>query len=128
MSVGQPCDKIILRGMQFYAFHGVNPEERAAGQTFLVDLEVQADLRPAGLSDRLEDTVNYSHLYRAVREVMEGPPRELLEALAEAIAQRVLDTFPVLSARVRVEKTHPPIKGAVLQGAAVEIFRTRPSP
>ena len=126
--MGQPCDKIILRGMQFYAFHGVNPEERAAGQTFLVDLEVQADLRPAGLSDRLEDTVNYSHLYRAVREVMEGPPRELLEALAEAIAQRVLATFPVVSARVRVEKTRPPIQGAVLQGAAVEILRTRPSP
>ena len=44
-------DRIILKGMQFYGFHGVNPEERTLGQTYVVDLEVELDLRPAGRSD-----------------------------------------------------------------------------
>ena len=118
-------DTIRLTGMRFYAFHGNSPEERALGQRFLVDLEVQADLSRPGQSDDLRDTVNYAHLYGAVREVLEGTPRNLLEAVAEAIAARVLSEFPVASVRVRVEKLSPPITGAVLAGASVELSRHR---
>jgi dihydroneopterin aldolase len=121
-------DKIRLSGMRFYAFHGASPEERALGGPFSVDLEVEADLRRAGQSDDLGDTVNYTHLYRAVREVMEGTRRNLLEALAEAIAARLLSEFPVASTRVRVSKLAPPIKGAVLAEASVEVYRQRGGP
>ncbi len=65
-------DRIILEGMQFYGFHGVNAEERALGQSYIVDLTVEMDLNGPGASDRLEETVSYAHLYRAVQEVLEG--------------------------------------------------------
>ena len=118
-------DRIILEGMRFYGFHGVNPEERVLGQEYLVDLTVAMDLGRAGQSDRLEDTISYAHIYRAVRDVMEGEPRNLLEAAAQAIADRVLAEFPVDSVLVRVKKPHPPIRGSVIESATVEIFRRR---
>ncbi len=118
-------DRIILQEMQFYAYHGRNPEERTLGQPFVVDLEAELDLRKAGRSDNIADTVSYTDLYRAVKAEMEGPTRNLLEAVAEAIASRILDTFPVQGVRVKVKKTRPPIKGGFLSGAAVEVYRTR---
>ena len=120
-------DRIILEGMRFYGFHGVNPEERVLGQEYLVDLSVEMDLSVAGDSDRLEDTISYAHIYRAVRDVMEGEPRNLLEAAAQSIARRVLDEFPVDSVAVKVKKPHPPIRGSVIENATVEIMRTRGS-
>lgn len=118
-------DKILLQGMQFYGYHGNNPEERTLGQPYAVDLHVGLDLRKAGLSDRVEDTVNYSHLYRVVQEVMEGAPRKLLEAVAEEIARRVLAQFPVEEVEVRITKLRPPIKGSTLAGATIQITRRR---
>ncbi|MEE8465350.1 MAG: dihydroneopterin aldolase [Dehalococcoidia bacterium] len=118
-------DRILLEGMRFYGFHGVNPEERALGQEYLVDIAVEMDLDRAGRSDRLEDTISYAHIYRTVREVMEGEPRNLLEAAAQSIADRVLEDFPVDSVSVRVKKPHPPIRGSIIESATVEIFRRR---
>ena len=120
-----PSDKIILEGMRFYGFHGVNPEERALGQQYIVDLIVEMDLAKPGASDNLEDTVSYARLYRVAKEVLEGEPRNLLESAAAAIAEKVLADFPVASVRVRVKKPRPPIRGAVVENAAVEIYRTR---
>ena len=120
------ADRIILTGMQFYGFHGVNPEERRLGQPFVVDLTAELDLRAAGASDDLADTVSYAHLYRAVKAVMEGEPRQLLETAAGAIADAILQQHPAVAAvRVRVGKPRPPIRGAVIAAAAVEIYRTR---
>ena len=118
-------DRIVLEGMRFYGFHGVNPEERVLGQEYVVDLTVEMDLGPAGESDRLEDTVSYAHIYRAVKDVMEGEPKNLLEAAAQAVADRVLAEFSVDSVGVRVKKPHPPIRGSVIENATVEIYRTR---
>ena len=120
------ADRIILTGMQFYGFHGVNPEERQLGQPFVVDLEAELDLRAAGLSDSLADTVSYTHLYRAVQQVMEGEPRHLLEAAAETIIKLVMSQHQDVDAvRVRVSKPRPPIKGSVIESAAVELYRKR---
>jgi len=118
-------DQITLHGMQFYGYHGVNPEERVLGQRYVVDLTVDLDLRPAGASDKLEDTVSYSHIYRSVRAVMEGEPRNLLESAAEAIAERVLSEFPVAAVSVTVKKPNPPVRGSAIESAAVRIHRTR---
>ena len=103
----------------------MNPEERVLGQEYLVDLTVEMDLAIAGSSDRLEDTISYAHIYRAVRDVMEGEPRNLLEAAAQSIAYRVLHEFPIASVSVRVKKPHPPIRGSVIENATVEITRRR---
>lgn len=120
-----PSDRIILHGMQFYGYHGANPEERVLGQSYLVDLAVELDLRVPGNSDRLEDTISYTHLYRVVQAVLEGESKNLLEATAQAIADRLLAQFPVTSVQLRVKKPHPPVKGSVIEYAAVEIHRTR---
>lgn len=121
-------DKIQLEGMVFYGYHGVAQEEQALGQRFVVDVEVERDLRAAGLSDCLEDTVNYSLIYQAVKQVVEGQSRKLLESVAEAIARRVLEGFDVEAVRVKVKKPEVPIKGSVLAHASVEIYRLKGYP
>jgi 7,8-dihydroneopterin aldolase/epimerase/oxygenase len=118
-------DRIILKDMQFYGFHGVNAEEQALGQPYLVDLSVELDLSRPGHTDQLTDTISYTQLYRSVKEVVEGQSRNLLEALAQSIATRILDQHPVSAVQVTVKKPRPPIKGSVVGFAAVEIHRTR---
>ena len=121
-------DRIVLKGMQFYGFHGANAEEQVLGQTYIVDLAVQLDLSRPGQTDQLEDTVSYTHLYRAAKEIMEGPSLNLLERLAQSIADRVLGQYPVESIVVNVKKPRPPMKGSVVEHASVEIYRTRTDP
>ena len=121
-------DKIQLEGMVFYGFHGIGPAEQELGQRFIVDLEMERDLHAAGLSDDPEDTVNYSRVYKLVKEVMEGPSRKLLENLAETIAQRVLEGFDIDAIRVKVKKPEVPMKGSILSHASVEIFRQHVGP
>ena len=111
--------------MVFYGFHGVVPAEQEVGQRFVVDVEVEKDLTVPGASDDIRDTLNYSRLYRAAKEIIEGPSRNLLENLAAAVAERVLE-YEVDSVRVKVKKPEVPIKGSVLSHAAVEVFRTKP--
>lgn len=119
------ADTIQLKGMVFYGFHGVNLTEKDSGQRFGVDLEVQRDLRKAGISDDVEDTVSYTDLHQLVKEIVEGPGKNLIECVAESIAQHVLEKYRVDAVRVRVEKPEPPIKTSVVGHAAVEIFRKR---
>ncbi len=126
MSDSTHCqDQILLEGMSFYGYHGVNPEERTQGQRFVVDMRVELDLSKPGRSDRLDDTVNYTDLYNTVKAVVEGEAYNLLEAVAEAIARQVMVSFPVLAVWARVTKPSPPIKNAVLQGVSVEVYRER---
>ena len=118
-------DKIILSGMVFYGYHGASSSEQSLGQRFVVDLEAEYDLRAAGSADALKSTVNYSHLFRAVKRVIEGPSVNLLEALAERIAADVLGRFPVHGVLVRVKKPEVPIKESIMEYAAVQIYRRR---
>jgi len=118
-------DLILLKGMVFYGYHGATSPERELGQSFVVDLELEVDLNTPGASDDLKDTVDYSRVYLMVKEIVEGPSRNLLERLADEVAQELLRTFPLDGVRVRVTKPHVPIKGAVLEGAGVEIHRRR---
>lgn len=57
-------DKLVLRGLKFHGFHGVKPEEKTLGQKFVVDVDAWMDLRKAGISDCLSDTISYSEIYR----------------------------------------------------------------
>lgn len=118
-------DVVFLEGLQFYAYHGVNPEERAQGQRFLVDVALTADLRAAGRADDLARTINYSAVYKRVRAIVEGPPRQLIEAVAEEIAGALLAEFPADTVTVTVRKPEAALKGAFLGAAGVRIRRTR---
>ena len=118
-------DRILVHGMEFYGYHGVNPDERIEGQRFVVDVEVNLDLSTAGRSDNLDDTVNYTDLYQLVKEILEKETYDLLESVAETIAQRILTQFPVTAVLARVKKPSPPIENASLKWVAVEIHRMR---
>ena len=112
--------------MRFYAYHGVNPEERTLGQRFIVDVVMAVDLRPAGQSDDLAETVSYSTVYKVVRGIVEGEPRQLIEAVAEEIAAAILTDFPLVArVTVTVRKPEVPMKGSMLDAAGVRITRAR---
>ncbi|MCS7173303.1 MAG: dihydroneopterin aldolase [Armatimonadetes bacterium] len=119
-------DRILLKDMAFYGFHGVQPEERERGQPFFVDVEVLCDLRLPGASDRLGDTLDYREVYGIVREVVEGPPRQLLETVAEEIARRLLALGKVRGVQVEVRKPHVRLGGA-LGYAGVRVERWKES-
>ena len=116
-------DRIELRGMSFHGRHGVRDEEREHAQEFKVDVEVETDVGQAGRSDKLADTVDYRLVRAAAREVIEGPSRQLLEALATEIADRALELPHVASVAVRVAKR--PASMQPIESAAVHIKRTR---
>lgn len=117
-------DKIRLDHMTFYGTHGVLSEENRLGQRFYVDLELRLDLKKATQSDDLHDSVNYAEVYEIVKKEVEQTQVNLIETLAENIAQRILSTFSIFEVWVRVVKPHPPIQG--FQGAvSVELVRSR---
>ena len=118
-------DKIILKGMVFYGYHGVNTREKQFGQTFVVDLELEMALDRPGKSDDLDDTVDYSKIYANVKTIVEGPSINLLERVAVEIANNILQGFPVNGILVRVSKPEVTLGGGILAGAAVEIYRSQ---
>lgn len=117
--------RIALERMRFQAFHGVLPQERAQGNTFLVDVEMHADIDKAILSDALEDTLDYSLAYGIVKEQMEIPS-QLLEHVAGRILFALFDAFSILGqATVRVRKENPPLGGDVAASLAeITLSRT----
>ncbi|KAM7461522.1 hypothetical protein LguiA_029643 [Lonicera macranthoides] len=118
-------DRLILRGLMFHGFHGVKPEERKLGQKFLIDVDAWMDLRPAGKSDDLSDTVSYTDIYRIARDIVEGQPQNLLESVAELITSTTLTKFPcIVAVRVKVGKPHVAVLGPV-DYLGVEIVRYR---
>lgn len=117
-------DKIILKGMAFFAHHGVAEAEREAGQWFEVDAEIFTDLRAAAATDDLSKTVDYDGIYRQVNEIVIDNRFYLLETLAERIAARILSNQLVEKVVLRVKKLEPPIAGQI-GSVAVEISRGR---
>ena len=118
-------DRIVLTNMVFEGRHGVTPEEHVQPQPFEVDVELHLDLRPAGKTDDLNRTVDYRAVFDICRDVVEGPTFELIEALAETIAERALAVAGNAElVVVRVRKPEVPLPGK-LAHAGVEIVRRR---
>mgnify|MGYP000906562108 CR=1 FL=1 len=118
-------DRIFLRGMRFMGCHGVLPHEREIPQPFEVDVELGLSLRAAGESDALGNTVNYVKVYHTVSSIMDGAPKQLIEALAEGIADDLLRDFVSLRwVRVTVHKPAAPIDG-MFSDVGVTILRRR---
>jgi dihydroneopterin aldolase len=114
-------DRIILENMLFFGYHGVLPAENSLGQRFAVSLVLDCPLQQAALTDDLGFYLDYTRVYTAVKEIMEGSPCRLLETLAEKIAAQVL-SLGAVRASVTVKKLHPPLPGQ-LDFVAVEITR-----
>jgi dihydroneopterin aldolase len=125
-SDGRPSDSIQLRGLRALGTHGVLPEEHQRAQPFEVDLDLHVDLRRAGRSDALTDTVDYGAVTAAVAAVVGGAHAALLEHLAERIAAAALATGAphATAVTVTVRKTRPPVPFE-LASAGVTIHRRR---
>lgn len=104
---------IEIEGMEFYAFHGHFDVEKVAGNRFLVNLKIEADLKKAGQTDKLEDTLDYQKAYQAVKEEM-AAPSDLLEHVCQRIISRIKSDFPeTQNVSVKVSKMNPPMGGQI---------------
>jgi len=108
---GAPGDRIELRGLRSVGTHGVLVEEQERAQPFEVDLDLDVDLRPAGVSDALADTVDYGAVADVVAATVSGPRSfSLLEALAWHVADAVLDVDRrITGVTVSLRKLRPPL-------------------
>lgn len=102
-------DEIVLTGLTVFGRHGVYDHERADGQEFTIDLRLHLPLRQAAASDDVADTVHYGELAERVATIVAGDPVNLIETLAERIADAVLEDERVLFVAVTVHKPHAPI-------------------
>ena len=118
-------DRIILRDLAFFAYHGVFEEEATLGQRFYFDLDCYLDMRPAGQSDDETMTVRYDFIVKRLADIVQNQRFKLIEALAEAAAKDLLTQFPQLQqVRIKVRKPEAPIP-AIIKDIAVEITRDR---
>jgi dihydroneopterin aldolase len=119
-------DRIVLEGMQFFGYHGTRPEERTLGQRFEVDVSVGLDLQPAGVADDLQYGVDYARFHAIAQAVVEGPPLQLTEAVAERIAQQILAAEASIAwVQVKVTKPFVRLGSTVLKGSTIVIKRHR---
>ncbi|MGB6083050.1 dihydroneopterin aldolase [Moheibacter sp.] len=105
--------KIILENIRIYSNHGCLDEEALIGSDYVVDLEIDADLSKSAQTDELEDTVDYVHLNKIVKEEV-SIRSKLLEKVADRVLQRVGNEIPMVSyAKIKLSKMNPPIGGNV---------------
>ncbi|KAA8970425.1 dihydroneopterin aldolase [Mycobacterium sp.] len=113
------ADRIELRGLTIHGRHGVFDAERANGQDFVVDITVWIDLLDAAASDDLADTYDYAVLAQRAADIVSGPPRNLIETVAGAIADDIMNDDRVHAAEVTVHKPQAPIRQAFADVAVV---------
>jgi len=102
-------DRVSLRGLRAHGRHGVLPFERENGQEFIVDVELELDMSAAAGSDQLDDTVDYGGLAEQLNAVVTGEPVNLIETLAERLADVCLRDKRVRAATVEVHKPQAPV-------------------
>lgn len=117
-------DRLAVLGIEAIGHHGVLDFEKRDGQLFKVDLALGLDTRPAARSDDLQDTVDYGSLVAAVKTAIEHDPVDLIETLAERIADVCLTDTRVEWAEVTVHKPDAPIE-ATFSDVALTIHRSR---
>ncbi len=113
--------KIELRGLEVFGYHGVEEQERRMGQPFLYDVELEVGER--GASDRLEEAVDYTKVAGAIRELSDARRFDLLEALATAVADLLMERFRPESLRLRIRKPQVRPAGLNVEYSAVTIER-----
>jgi 7,8-dihydroneopterin aldolase/epimerase/oxygenase len=117
--------RILMKNMVFYGHHGDIPEERVLGQRFIIDLALSLKMADAARSDQLNDTVDYVGVYELCRQLLETERVNLLETVANHLADRILAQHPrVTEVEVTVKKPSVPLRGA-LDYVAVELTKKR---
>lgn len=118
-------DKIIIKDLKLYAYHGVNPEEKIEGQNFILDIECKIDLSKPCKTDDVNDTVNYAQIIKLVRKVFTDQKHDLIEKAAQEVADAILGNFDMIKkVKILLKKPEAPVK-ADFGYVAVEIKRER---
>lgn len=118
-------DRIIIENLQVHANHGVFPEENALGQRFVISAVLHADLRDAGKSDALEDSIDYGAACRLIDVYTRSTTHKLLERLAQGIVDELFAAFPTLErVELTIKKPWAPI-GLPLDYAGIAVDRSR---
>lgn len=121
------ADEITLTGLRASAFHGVLEHERRTGQVFVIDVTVFLPLRDAAATDDLDRTIHYGELAEEIVAAVESDPVDLIETVAERVAQVVLAHELAQMTRVTVHKPSAPIS-VPFEDVSVTITRSRPAP
>lgn len=116
-------DKIIIKGIEVFAYHGAFKEENTLGQRFTIDIEMSKDIKKACVNDTLEDTVHYGFVHDDVVALTKNNKFKLIEKLAEEIAKMIITKYGVEELKVTIEKPNAPING-IFRYVAVEITRS----
>lgn len=115
---------IQLKGIQLYAFHGVNPQENRVGANFYIDLSLKTNFSRAAQTDDLKETVSYADVYQVVKEEMKIPS-QLLEHICERIAHKLFQNFPSIEEiDISLTKENPPM-GACGKSIGVSVHYIR---
>ncbi len=118
-------DKILVRNLKIFAYHGVNPEEKVDGQNFVFDIDAYVDISVPCASDNVEDTVSYAKIIKETVRIFTSQKDDLLERAAQRVADGLFESFEkIQSLRILLKKPEAPIK-ADFEYVGVEIFRER---
>ena len=114
----------MLENMEFHAFHGCMEHEKNIGNTFLVTVKLKIDTTQAGISDHLDDTLNYQLVYDVIRAQMEIRSN-LIEHLARRIIDAIMDQFDqIISVKLKLTKLNPPL-GAKVESVSIKLESKR---
>ncbi|MBO5065355.1 MAG: dihydroneopterin aldolase [Clostridia bacterium] len=118
-------EKIIIKGLKLFAYHGVNPEEKVDGQNFILDITAELDVKKAQLSDNVDHTVSYAKIIKTATAVFTEKSYNLIETAANKVGVAIMQEYPKLrSVTVLLKKPEAPIK-AEFEYVAVEDTITR---
>lgn len=122
-----PVSRIELRGLRAFGHHGCFEHERRDGQEFLVDLTIWVDFGPAAASDDLATTVDYGQLAERAVQIIQGPPRNLIETVVSEIADEVMADPRIQAVEAVVHKPSAPIPHAFADVRVVTRREREPS-
>ena len=118
-------DKILVRGLKIFAYHGVNEEEKIDGQNFIFDIDAFVDVSLPCVSDNVDDTVSYAKIIKETTRIFTSQKDDLLERAAQRVADGLFESFDkIQSLRILLKKPEAPIK-ADFDYVGVEIYRNR---
>ena len=118
-------DKIIIKNLNLFCYHGVNPEEKVDGQNFVFDIEASVDLSTPCQTDNVDDTVSYAKMIKTVRRVAQCQKDDLIERVAQRIVDALFEEYEKIQGiKITIMKPEAPIK-AEFDYVAVQIERER---
>jgi dihydroneopterin aldolase len=115
-------DKIIVKNIKAYGYHGALTEENILGQNFYADVILYKALQTAGLTDDLNKSISYVDIYYDVEDIIKNKKFKLIEALAEMIAHTLLVKYSIEKVKVKIRKPGAPINGS-FDYVGIEITR-----